>query len=208
MGHSIQVVSVLVGAADAHLAVPLAGRIHEGLKFTNRDHRTLPGKCCDLLDSLGLEEPFYFVADAFYGCQTVAYLPAPPPAGRRKRGRPRLYGKRIKLWTLFDSDQETWQSAESPVDIETRLTSMVRGSIKHGDYNPLQMGSFRPNASCVAGRSPIEGLYLCGSSSYPGGLVIGGPGYIAAGSVVEDLAAERWWRTPRFMARYQEQYLS
>ena len=100
------------------------------------------------------------------------------------------------------------QSVESPVDIETRLTSMVRGSIKHGDYNPLQMGSFRPNASCVAGRSPIEGLYLCGSSSYPGGLVIGGPGYIAAGSVVEDLAAERWWRTPRFMARYQEQYLS
>lgn len=72
MGHSIQVVSVLVGAADSHLAVPLAGRIHEEVKFTNRGHRTLPGKCCDLLDSLGLEEPFYFVADAYYGCKTVA----------------------------------------------------------------------------------------------------------------------------------------
>lgn len=142
MGHSIQVISVLVSAADSHLAVPLAGRIHEGVKFTNRDHRTLPGKCCDLIDSLGLEEPFYFVADAFYGCKTVAlrlrgsashlisrvrrsavaYLPAPPPAGRRKRGRPRLYGKRIKLWTLFDSDKETWQSADSPVYGERGIT--------------------------------------------------------------------------------------
>jgi hypothetical protein len=142
MGHSIQVVSVLVGAADSHLAVPLAGRIHEGVKFTNRDQRTLPGKCCDLLDSLGLEEPFYFVADAYYGCKTVAlrlrgsashlisrvrrsavaYLPAPAPAGRRKRGRPRLYGKRIKLWTLFDSENERWQSAESPVYGERGVT--------------------------------------------------------------------------------------
>lgn len=142
MGHSIQVISVLVGAADSHLAVPLVGRIHEGVKFTNRDHRTLPGKCCDLLDSLGLEEPFYFVADAYYGCKTVAlrlrgsashlisrvrrsavaYLPAPAPAGRRKRGRPRLYGRRIKLWTLFDSDKETWQSAESPVYGERGVT--------------------------------------------------------------------------------------
>ncbi|HWM70388.1 MAG TPA: IS4 family transposase, partial [Steroidobacteraceae bacterium] len=39
MGHSVQVVSLLVAAADSFFAVPLAGRIHEGVKFTNRDHR-------------------------------------------------------------------------------------------------------------------------------------------------------------------------
>lgn len=141
MGHSVQVVSILVAAADSFFALPLAGRIHEGVKFTNRDHRTLPGKCCDLIDSLGLKEPFYFVADAFYGCRTVAlrlrgtashlisrvrssavaYLPA-PTARRRKRGRPRLYGRRIKLWTLFDSDQEAWQQAPSPVYGERDVT--------------------------------------------------------------------------------------
>ena len=64
MGHSMQVASLLVAAADAFFAVPLAVRIHEGVKFTNRDHRTLPGKCCDLLDSLQLRQSFYFVADA------------------------------------------------------------------------------------------------------------------------------------------------
>ncbi|MGH7461858.1 MAG: transposase, partial [Longimicrobiales bacterium] len=142
MGHSVQVVSVLISAADSYFAVPLAGRIHEGVKFTNRDHRTLPGKCCDLLDTLGLGEPFYFVADAFYGCKTVAqrlrgsdshlisrvrrtavaYLPAPTPSGRRKRGRPRLYGQRVKLWSLFDCEQQPWQQADSPVYGERGVT--------------------------------------------------------------------------------------
>jgi phytoene dehydrogenase-like protein len=118
----------------------------------------------------------------------------------------------LDLWrrhcTGLEEEGIVRQSAESPVDIETRVASMVRGSIKHGDYNPLQMGAFRPNSAVVAGRSPIDGLYLCGSSSYPGGLVIGGPGYIAAGSVVEDMDADRWWKTPGFVARYQERYLS
>ena len=140
MGHSVQVVSALVAAADSHFAVPLAGRIHEGLKFTNRDHRTLPSKCCDLLERLGLAEPFYFVSDAFYGCKTVAqrlrgshlisrvrrnavaYLPAPTPTGRRKRGRPRLYGRKIKRWNLFDSDPQSWQEADSPVYGERDVT--------------------------------------------------------------------------------------
>ncbi len=99
------------------------------------------------------------------------------------------------------------RAVETPVDIERRLASMVRGSIKHGDYNPLQMGSFRPHDSCAAGRSPIEGLYLCGASSYPGGLVIGGPGYIAAASIAEDLGARRWWAPPAFVRRYAESYL-
>ncbi len=111
-------------------------------------------------------------------------------------------------WPGLASTEIVQRSTESPVDIERRIASMVRGSIKHGDYNPLQMGSFRPSASCVAGRSPIDGLYLCGASSYPGGLVIGGPGYIAAGSVAEDMGVAQWWQAPKFVTRYQDRYLS
>lgn len=123
---------------------------------------------------------------------------------------------------LIDQTLDTWQryapnltrdkvvltSAESPIDIETRIVNMVRGSIKHGDYNPLQMGVFRPSDLCEGGRTPIEGLYLCGASSYPGGLVIGGAGYIAANTVAEDLGVEKWWSTPRFINEYVETYLS
>jgi phytoene dehydrogenase-like protein len=98
-------------------------------------------------------------------------------------------------------------TAENPTDIERRLANMVKGSIKVGDYNSLQMGVFRPDERCVAGRTPIEGLYLCGASSYPGGLVTGGPGYIAANTLAEDLGVQKWWKTPSYIADYQETYL-
>jgi phytoene dehydrogenase-like protein len=64
---------------------------------------------------------------------------------------------------------------ETPVEIETRLPNMRRGSIKHGDYNPLQLGLYRPNAECSNSATPIEGLYVCGASTYPGALITGGP---------------------------------
>lgn len=76
---------------------------------------------------------------------------------------------------------------ESPRDIESRIPCMVRGSIKHGDYNPVQMGNMRPNADCSTTRTPVNGLYVCGASTYPGGMVLGGPGYIAARAVCEDI---------------------
>ncbi|MBM4463102.1 MAG: NAD(P)/FAD-dependent oxidoreductase, partial [Chloroflexi bacterium] len=71
-------------------------------------------------------------------------------------------------------------NGESPVDIEIRFPNMRRGGVKHGDYTPMQLGFNRPNIECSTSKTPIEGLYLCGASTYPGGMVTGGPGYIAA----------------------------
>jgi hypothetical protein len=71
-GHSVQVISVLVAAAGSFLAVPLGGRLHEGVKFSNRDQRTLPQKFCTLTDSFGIAEPFVMIADAYYACTAVA----------------------------------------------------------------------------------------------------------------------------------------
>ena len=96
---------------------------------------------------------------------------------------------------------------ETPVDIETRFPNMRRGSIKHGDYNPLQLGYFRPNPECSSSKTPIEGLYLCGASTYPGGLVTGGPGYVAANKVAEDLGVKKWWTPPSHVQRYVESYM-
>ena len=135
MGHSIQAVSVLVSAATTFFAVPLSARIHEGLVFSNRDKRTLPKKFLSLVETLGIAEPVYLVADAYYACRTmalglvqsgshlvsrlrktcVAFEPVPPPEGKRKRGRPRLYGCKIHLFTLFDKSDDRWTTAASPV---------------------------------------------------------------------------------------------
>jgi hypothetical protein len=134
-GHSCQAVAVLTQALSSVCALPLACRLHEGAVFSNRDHRTLLDKMILLLDSLDLNEPFYFVADAYYASgkivrgllahgnhlvtrvksNSVAYFPAtpPPPHRPRRRGRPAKYGKKIKVAALLKEDQ--LQEAPSPV---------------------------------------------------------------------------------------------
>ena len=133
MGHSIQAINLLVAAGSSFFAVPLGLRIHEGLVWSNRDARTLLDKILALLGTLAIAQPYYFVADAYYAAgkmvrglladdnhlitraksNAVAYAPAPPQQ-RRQRGRPKLYGKKIKLHALF-KDTTVFQHAESPV---------------------------------------------------------------------------------------------
>lgn len=140
MGHSLQAVSLLVEAADSVFAVPLAVRIHEGLVGSNRDRRTLLDKMLALLGILAIEQPCYFVADAYYAAgkivrgllepghhlvtrvrsNAVAYT-AYRQRGPNKRGRPRLYGRKIKLRSLL-SDSKNFQSAPSPVYGEHNVT--------------------------------------------------------------------------------------
>jgi len=68
----------------------------------------------------------------------------------------------------------------SAVDIEQKLTTMHRGSYKHGAYSTLQLGYLRPNDLCSCSETPVDGLFLGGASMYPGGMILGGPGYLAA----------------------------
>jgi phytoene dehydrogenase-like protein len=96
---------------------------------------------------------------------------------------------------------------EDPEEIEIRFPNMRRGSIKHGDYRPLQMGCYRPNQECSSTKTPIDGLYVCGVSVYPGGLVLGGPGYLGANKVAEDLGIRKWWKPTPKMERYIKTYL-
>ena len=146
-GHSCQAVAVLTQALSSVFALPLACRIHEGTVFSNRDQRTLLDKMILLLDSLGLQQPFYFVADAYYASgkvvrgllahenhlvtrvksNSVAFFPAtpPPPNRPRPKGRPAKYAKKIKLATLL-KDAARLQEAPSPVYGEKGVTLRFR----------------------------------------------------------------------------------
>ena len=144
MGHSMQAVGLLVHAANSVFSVPLAVRIHEGLVWSNRDKRTLLDKMLGLLDILAIKAPFYFVADAYYAAgkmvsglldqgnhlvtrvksNAVAYAPAPPKKGKT-RGRPKLYGKKIKLKSLL-ADSRSMQQVASPVYGERNVTLHYR----------------------------------------------------------------------------------
>jgi len=145
-GHSCQAIAVLTQALSSVFAIPLACRIHEGVVFSNRDKRTLLDKMILLLDALGMKEPFYFVADAYYASgkivrgllakgnhlvtrvkrNSVAYYRATPvPRTQRRRGRPRKYGEKIKIASLL-KDPDQIQEAASPVYGEENVTIRFR----------------------------------------------------------------------------------
>jgi len=112
-----------------------------------------------------------------------------------------------KVAPNFTRDKILNTNAETPEDIEIRLPNMRRGSIKHGDYRPTQLNTFRPNIECSGHATPIEGLYVCGASTYPGGLVLGGPAYLAANKVAEDMGVKKWWKPTPEMERFTKTYL-
>jgi phytoene dehydrogenase-like protein len=130
--------------------------------------------------------------------------------GWDKRGeelKEAILGKWQKAAPNMTRDNIITTTFETPVDIEIRFPNMRRGGIKHGDYRPIQMGCFRPNQDCSSTATPIEGLYVCGVSTYPGGLVLGGSGYLGANKVAEDLGVTKWWKPTPEMERYIKTYL-
>lgn len=100
-----------------------------------------------------------------------------------------------------------WAYVSTPWDVENKFSNMVKGSIKQGEYNPLQMGYLRPNDECSQNKTPIRNLYIAGSSCYPGGCVIWGPGYIAANTLADELGVKKWWAEPGIVSRALQQGL-
>lgn len=145
MGHSCQVVAILVGAIESFFAVPLASRIHEGLVTSNRCKKTLLDKMVLLINSLKITDPLYFVADAYYaarpiihgmlksGHHLVSRLKSNAVANRlvlsetkkSGRGRPKKYGDKIKVKNLF-KDWKDFESIPSPVYGEKNIIIQFR----------------------------------------------------------------------------------
>jgi hypothetical protein len=102
-------------------------------------------KMLGLLDILAIKVPFYLVADAYYAAgkmvrgllkqgnhlvtrvksNAVAYAPATAKKGPKKKGRPKTYGKKIKLKSLLANIQSMQQVA-SPVYGEHGVTIRYR----------------------------------------------------------------------------------
>jgi phytoene dehydrogenase-like protein len=74
----------------------------------------------------------------------------------------------------------------TPLDLE-RIFGLTEGDIFHGRHDLDQLFSLRPHPKAARYRTPIRGLYLCGSGSHPGGGVSGAPGHNAARRVLKDL---------------------
>ncbi len=73
----------------------------------------------------------------------------------------------------------------SPPDLE-REYGLTGGNIFHGEMTLDQLFFMRPLPGYAKFRTPILGLYLCGSGCHPGGGVMGAPGYIGARVAMAD----------------------
>ena len=144
MGHSCQAVSLVVGANESSFAVPLSTRSHEGVVFSNRCRRKLTDKMVALVQLVDAGLSFYFVGDAYYACHAVALgiinlggelvsrikrnavaYESATRSGAKRRGRPKFYGKKIKLISLLNEPKKMIR-AESPVYGEKGVTISYR----------------------------------------------------------------------------------
>jgi phytoene dehydrogenase-like protein len=72
----------------------------------------------------------------------------------------------------------------SPLDLERRF-GIAGGNIFHGEMSLDQMFVLRPAAGWARYKTPVPGLWLCGSGAHPGGGVMGAPGYNAAREILK-----------------------
>ena len=142
MGHSFQAVGMLAKSLlGGFFCVPLVSRIHEGLIWSNRDQRTLLDKLVELFLTITnlLIRKVILLADAYYASRkvirpllreghhlvtrvrttAVGYRPA-TKSKKPKRGRPRIYGKKLKLRDFWSRSHD-FLNAPSPVYGETNL---------------------------------------------------------------------------------------
>ena len=82
------------------------------------------------------------------------------------------------------------RAVHSPVDLERKLSSSVRGTIPHGAMVPHQSGFMRPIPELAHYRTPVPNVYLCGSGTHPGAGVSMASGRNAAEVIYSDLGLD------------------
>ncbi len=100
-----------------------------------------------------------------------------------RRFAPNLGGDAVLDWVPY-----------SPADIPRKLRNMVRGDWMMGEVSLQNMLDRRPLPELAQYRTPVDGLYLAGSTQHPHGFITFAPAYNALQVIAEDLGLQAWWR--------------
>jgi len=72
----------------------------------------------------------------------------------------------------------------TPLDLERRF-GITEGNIFHGDIRLDQLFFMRPLAGWAQYKTPVDGLFLCGAGTHPGGGVTGAPGFCSSNVILK-----------------------
>ncbi len=92
-------------------------------------------------------------------------------------------------------DRILHMEVRTPRELEAEV-GLTEGNIFQGELTFDQLLFNRPVPGYAQYRSPVDGLYMCGSSTHPGGGVMGAPGYNAAAEILRDLKKPRNHMSP------------
>jgi len=115
------------------------------------------------------------------------FVPFDLDGGWTDEQRKKLGNKVVKCMEQYApnvSESIAGREILSPVDLEERY-GLTEGHIYHGEHAADQLIT-RPVPSCARYVTPIPGLYLCGSGSYPGGGITCAPGALAAEAILKN----------------------
>ena len=137
-----------------------------------------------------LAPPGMHVASLF--CQHFDYNLARPEAPTRNWQTPGMREATadfiidtVNGWAPNFRASVVGKSALSPLDLE-QIFGLAGGDIFHGALGLDQLWAARPALGYGDYRTPVQGLYLCGSGAHPGGGVTGVPGMNAAREILRD----------------------
>ena len=132
----------------------------------------------------GLATPGHHVLTTF-----VQYLPYQPAQGDWDQHREWLGDRVIDIIGSYAPNVPgavVGRDVITPLDLERRF-GITEGNIFHGDIRLDQLFFMRPLPGWAHYSTPLEGLYLCGAGTHPGGGVTAAPGYNAAHVILKEL---------------------
>lgn len=91
--------------------------------------------------------------------------------------------KELEIYSPGISSAVVSMEVLSPLDFEERY-NLTEGHIYHGEHFVDQLIT-RPIPACARYSTPINGLFLCGSGSHPGGGITCAPGSMAAEEILK-----------------------
>jgi len=97
-----------------------------------------------------------------------------------------LQERTIEVMSKYCNIRDVLVTADthSPKDLETRF-GLTGGNIFQGAMPLNQLFLMRPTLGMARYRTPVRGLWMCGSSTHPGGGVTGIPGYNASREILK-----------------------